>query len=247
MLQRTFRRPAVKLWIENINKGKPVFDAGRFIGIEFKNQIISRVNIVANVIDKFEGENFAIATIDDSTGITEIRDFENRLKDIEVGDVIMVIGTLRNYNEKVYINREIIKKLSPLWLIARKLELEKIFNLKESEKKEYSEREQEEYSDAEVSGKVSESEIIGNEIGASEVSEAIEGKKVDEAKAIQDEIIKETVLEEIKNLEKNSGEVSMEELFLKLNFPIQHIRKAIEELIDEARVYEPRPGILKLF
>jgi len=203
------RKTAYKVWIENLNKATPIYDAGKFVGLDFNGKKIQRVNIIGNVIDKFTGNNFAIITIDDSTGIIEVRDFDNGFDDIEIGDVVLVIGSLKSFNEKVYIAREIIKKVHPMWLLARKLELEKIFGLK-------------------IDTEKTEKEEI----------------KINDN---QEKNIKDRVLEKIKEIEKEKGEVNVEDLFLELEMPVEEIKKAIDELLEEAKVYEPRPGILKVF
>jgi hypothetical protein len=206
------RRPAVKLWIENIKNAEPIFDAGKFIGIKLSSgKIVNRVNVIANVIDKFEGENLSIITVDDSTGIIEVRDFEKSIE-ADIGDVVLAIGTLKSYNEKIYIAKEIVKKVSPLWLIARKLELEKLFGVRPSYEKESGETE----------SKILEKEKTG--------IEAIVWEKIKEM-ALQDE----------------NQEVELEKLYLQLDFPLQQIKEVIEKFIDEAKIYEPRPGIIKLF
>lgn len=212
------RWPAVKLWIENIKNSKSIFDAGRLVGIEFNGKIVNRVNIVANVIDKFEGENLTIITVDDSTGVIEIRDFEKDLK-VDIGDVIVAIGLLKNYNEKIYIAKEIVKKVNPLWLIARKLELEKFFGLRPSFENE-----------------------TKNE-------NKYENKKENENGSKLDEDFEHVVLEKIKAMamENDAQEVDVEELYLQLDFPVQKIKETLEKLIDDAKIYEPRPGIIKLF
>ncbi|MEM2932717.1 MAG: OB-fold nucleic acid binding domain-containing protein [Candidatus Pacearchaeota archaeon] len=210
------RRTAFKVWIENLNKAKQIFDAGRFIGVEFNGQIVSRVNVIANVIDKFQGENFTIITVDDSTGIIEVRDFENALKNIEIGDVVLVIGTLKSYNEKIYLAREIVKKVHPLWLAARKLELEKLYGLKTKEE--------------------------------TKETKASDGEKINQERINQEnEELKEAILKIVKNKEEIGEEVIVEDIYLELNYPIEEIKKAIEQLIDEAKIYEPRPGIIKTF
>jgi len=212
------RRPAVKLWIENIKSAELIFDAGRFIGIKLSSgKIVSRVNVIANVIDKFEGENLSIIAIDDSTGIIEVRDFEKSIE-ADIGDVVLAIGTLKSYNEKIYIAKEIVKKVSPLWLIARKLELEKLFGLKPNEGKE--------------------NEIENKESREQELKES---DQRDETQEVVLAKIREMVLE------NENQEVEVEKLYAKLNFPSQKIKEAIEGLIDEAKIYEPRPGIIKLF
>ncbi|MEM1577569.1 MAG: OB-fold nucleic acid binding domain-containing protein [Candidatus Pacearchaeota archaeon] len=195
------RKTAYKLWIKDINKCEQIFDGGKFVGINFNGKIVKRINIVGNIIDKFDGSNFTSIIIDDSTGIIEIRDFEEKLKDFEIGDSILVIGKLKNFNERIYLGSEVVKKVDPLFLIARKIELEKIFKNKLEEKK------------------------IETEIK--------ENNK-----------IKYEILKKIKENENN--ETNIEDLYLKLDYSIDEIKKAIEDLLEEGKIYEPRPGILKI-
>jgi RPA family protein len=189
------RKVAYKLWIKNINEGNPIIEDSKLIGVEVNGTIISRVNIIASVVDKFVGNNFVILTLDDSTGIIEVRDFEDFLEDIEIGDTILVIGTLRIWNEKLYILKEIIKKISPLYLVARKLELEKLYNLKRETKKTNT----------------------------------------------------QIVLEKIKEIEEREGEVDIEKLYLELDLPKEEIKDILSQLLENMKIYEPRPGIIKLF
>ncbi|MEM2768549.1 MAG: OB-fold nucleic acid binding domain-containing protein, partial [Candidatus Pacearchaeota archaeon] len=188
------RKTAYKLWIKDINKCEQIFDGGKFVGINFNGKIVKRINIVGNIIDKFDGSNFTSIIIDDSTGIIEIRDFEEKLKDFEIGDSILVIGKLKNFNERIYLGSEVVKKVDPLFLIARKIELEKIFKNKLEEKK------------------------IETEIK--------ENNK-----------IKYEILKKIKENENN--ETNIEDLYLKLDYSIDEIKKAIEDLLEEGKIYEP--------
>jgi RPA family protein len=103
----------------------------RFRFLELGDKHIVRVNIIANIIDKYvaEGEkNFLTLTIDDATGQIRIKAFGEeaiKLSNYSQGDTIIVIGVLRSYNRELYINPEIIRKADPRYLLVRKLELEK--------------------------------------------------------------------------------------------------------------------------
>jgi RPA family protein len=92
---------------------------------------VVRVNLIANIIDKFiqEGEKkFASITLDDSTGQIKAKLFGEDIKKFEQviqGDTLLVIGLLRSWNNEVYITPEILKKKDPAFLLVRKLEVEK--------------------------------------------------------------------------------------------------------------------------
>lgn len=93
--------------------------------IKLNNAKISRVNIIATIVYKPESGGLNGALIDDSTGKIPLRVFENDelfLK-FEVGDAVLAIGKIREFNGEKYILPEIIKKINnPQWFNVRKLE-----------------------------------------------------------------------------------------------------------------------------
>jgi len=130
------RETAYKLRIGDLLRGKQIFEQNegpnqRLQFIELGNKIILRVNIVGNVVDKFESEGerrFASITLDDGSGQIRARVFGEdiaRFKDITQGDTLIIIGLLRSFNQELYILPEIIRKTEPKYLLVRKLEIEK--------------------------------------------------------------------------------------------------------------------------
>lgn len=88
---------------------------------------VSRVNVIANIVYKSgEGQNHNSALIDDGTGKIILRTFENTdiFSRVDVGDIALVIGRIREYNNERYILPEIVKKLEKIeWMSMRKIEL----------------------------------------------------------------------------------------------------------------------------
>ena len=132
------RETAYKLRIGELLKSNQVFEENEGLNkklkfVEVGNKKFLRVNIIANVIDKFESEgerNFASITLDDGSGQIRARVFGNdvlKLKEISQGDTLIIIGLLRSYNQEIYILPELIKKADPKYLLIRKLEIEKTF------------------------------------------------------------------------------------------------------------------------
>jgi len=90
---------------------------------------IARVNIVATVTDKFvsvDGRYMAI-TVDDGSGAIRLKIFADDVKDnsgINVGEVLLVVGKVRQYNGEVYILPEIIERVKDLnYIPLRNLEV----------------------------------------------------------------------------------------------------------------------------
>ena len=125
--QKTFqkRQVAYKLKISDIVNGNLTKE--EFSGnIKLNNINVSRVNIIAAVIYKTEESNFTSAVIDDWTGRIQLRSFENNayFSKIDVGDVVLVIGKIREFNNEKYIVPEILKKITNTrWVDVRRLEL----------------------------------------------------------------------------------------------------------------------------
>lgn len=143
------RETAYKLKIGEILSGTPIVESmpnlnpeaptdsfqaqpkERFRYLELGTKKIIRVNIIANIVDKYnsEGEKkFASITIDDASGQIKLKYFGDDVAKFErysQGDTVLIIGVLRSYNQEVYISPEIIKITDPKYLLVRKLELEK--------------------------------------------------------------------------------------------------------------------------
>jgi len=102
----------------------------RFRFLELGDKKIIRVNIIANVVDKFDSgseKRYSTITVDDATGQIRVKAFGDgvdMITSLSHGDTIIVIGVLRSYGGEVYISPEIVKKADPRYLLVRKLELD---------------------------------------------------------------------------------------------------------------------------
>ena len=134
------RWTAFKLPIGALLKAKLEFENERFKFALIDDKEIVRVNIVANVIDKYETENYSTLTLDDGTGTIRLKAFSDSvalLNNIEIAATVVVIGVLRYFNNELYIVPEIVKEVDPKLLLARKLELlEKLKELYEKSEEE---------------------------------------------------------------------------------------------------------------
>jgi len=136
------RETAYKVRVSELLRANPVYDEApnepgqeiiqkRLLFVELGNQKYRRVNILANVIEKYQSDNesrFASLTIDDGSGQIKIRVFGDeteKISQVGQGDTVIVIGILRSYNNEIYIIPEIIRKQDPRYLLVRKLEIEK--------------------------------------------------------------------------------------------------------------------------
>jgi len=93
--------------------------------IEKYGKEISRINIIGTIVLKSAQDNYKTLVIDDGTGKISVRIFESDtlLDNINIGDVVTIIGRPREFSSEKYIHIEIIKKIDPSWLKVRDIEL----------------------------------------------------------------------------------------------------------------------------
>ena len=123
------RQTAHKVCIKDLFSGVYIQQEGwqpNYLQIEEKH--VSRINLIATVIDKQIFDSLITISLDDGTGVIQAKTFNEdtkKLQNINIGDFILLIGRPRRYNEQLFLTIEIIKKIPPAWGKVRKLELEK--------------------------------------------------------------------------------------------------------------------------
>lgn len=132
MTEQQFKRNiANKLRVGELLLGKPIFDQEKFIFLELGNKKIVRVNLIGNIVEKFESEGekkYLFFTLDDGSGQIRLKIFGedvDKFKDFVQGQTVVIIGVLRSWNNETYVQPEIIKEQDPKYLLIRKLETEK--------------------------------------------------------------------------------------------------------------------------
>ena len=126
--QENFQRQvAFKLKVSDILNSDFVKDETSAGYVRLDGKPVYRVNIIATVVQKAEeGSKYSSAVIDDGSGRISLRSFEDAkiFSKVDIGDVALVIGKIRNFNNENYILPEIIKKLeNNIWMQVRQLEL----------------------------------------------------------------------------------------------------------------------------
>lgn len=216
---------AYRFWISQILNSRPIFEEEKFAMLELQEKKVTRVNIMANVVEKYQGEKpYSSLTIDDASGQMRVKSFErNILENVNIGDSVVVIGNLRFFNNEIYIMPDIIRKISPQRIFARKLELGETEEIKQLSR----------LNQMQAMNAEPEKIIQTTEEGTSE--EKQENK----------EII-ETSKELILNMIRASETVGIEEIIMKTNLPVEEINHVIAELLEQSIIYEPMPSKLRL-
>jgi RPA family protein len=128
--QNQKRQIAYKVRIKELANGKYVKEEGwqpNYI-ITTDGRQINRINLIATVVSKpiEEGLSYQSIILDDGTGRISIRNFEQNdlFNNIEIGDIILLIGRPREYGNEIYILPETLKKVQDkAWIKVRELEL----------------------------------------------------------------------------------------------------------------------------
>lgn len=124
------RQTAKKVRVREIMNGSFVKKEGlepSFVKIE-SGEEISRARILGTVVSKFVAEdgNYASVTIDDGTDTIRLKVFKTTkpLDALESGDMVDVVGKVREYEGETYIIPEVARKIeNPNFELLRRLEL----------------------------------------------------------------------------------------------------------------------------
>ena len=198
--------------------------------IKYNNLEISRVNIIASVVGKYltDDQNYCAITLDDGSETIRIKNFGaevNIIKNIDIGDIVRVIGKVKEYNDEKYIVGELVKKINPNWLIVNELQL-----ISPSENND---------------SKISE---ISNENNSTKIEENNEKEEIISISSSEENSsinIKQEILNYIKNNDSGSG-VMMDIVTSTIKEENEKIKDALFELLKVGEIYEPKKGILKI-
>ena len=206
---------------------------------------LSRVRIMGVVVDKFVSpdERYATATLDDSTETIRCKSFVNVkiINDLNNGDLVDVIGKIREYNGEIYVMPEIITKADSNSETLRMLELEKL--AREQRQKIEKVRElKRKTSDA------NELKELAKQFMPMEDFEAI----IEAEDLIEEEAEEKTVVaSEVKSriislLDKTDGEgAKYSEIIAKLGLPENEVDLAVQDLLESGVCFEPKAGRIK--
>ncbi len=220
MVQLPKRNTAYKFWIKDLLNAVPISQGGLHV-FEVRGREASRVNIIAAVVDKQTNEEktFSTITLDDGTETVRVKTWNEdvkKLENISIGDPVIVIGKISMYGNELSIRPEIVKKQEPEWLLVRKKELEKVYGKPEDPKE-----------------KTLTEETLPHEITEEVV---VSGPTITARQKILDFVEKETAKEGIETTK----------LIRLSGLKEEEAEKAIDELLREGELFQPRTGFLKV-
>jgi len=238
------RMAARKVRIGDIENGKYIFGNAEqkkagYVITPF-GQRVSRINIVATVIDKFlnEEETYCTLTLDDGTGVLKLKAFKEDAKNLgkfELGDIVLAVGKLRQYNDEVYAAAEAVRKLNN-FNFEQMRRLETLYELLPAK------RMIDELRPLHKNGSLEElKDFAAKRFGLDEEQLGVVLESLNVRKEID---YKPQILEIISRLDNGNG-VEMIKLFEQSGLPENVVESALNDLLADAVIYEPLPGILK--
>jgi RPA family protein len=243
MADSQIRQTAYKVWIADLANNEYINPEGEWVPsyVQVKDLKVSRVNIVANIIMKYQNEDssYVTLTLDDGSENIPLKAWNEDTKlfeGIEIGNMVLTIARVREYNGKVYLVPEIIRKLNkPEWMILRKKELIKEFG------------EKTERTPQQTSVPISEVVQESQSQPQSPSQPVIEEEQVVEetVKEAQSTGHRQKILDIIGDQDSGEG-VEIVQIASKTNIDEQETSNLIQELLKEGEIFEIKPGKIKL-
>ncbi len=245
-----FRFPATKVSVLDLEEGEYIEEKEQnpnYLLIR-ENQKIFRINIIATLVHKEMKGSISSMLVDDGTGKIVMRLFEENKAalNLEVGDIIEIVGKIRVYNSEKYIFPEIIKKVSPLWLKVRYLELQSslpALTTGQNNKKETLTSKKTETTKEQIEQKIIK-ELPQKLTSPSQKVEEVEFKVVSEEIEENDPLLPlEKLSKLIAQLDKGEG-VLIEEIIEKS--PLEKTEELLEKMLENGDIFQNQPGKVRL-
>ncbi|MEM5820826.1 MAG: hypothetical protein QXP34_00690 [Candidatus Aenigmatarchaeota archaeon] len=206
-----------------------------FIVTKLGEKVI-RAGIVGTVVDKYVNDEMTYCRliVNDETDdivVKAFRDLVNEAVKIDIGNIVFVVGKIRESNYR-YINAELIKKVD--------FKFEAFFKLKVIERIKRNSYKVEEI--LKLSNILSYSELLEEakkrfEMDEIEVSEVLKNKGI--------ENLEDNVLKIIENFSSEEG-ISLSEILSLVNIDKEKLTQIIDSLLESGKIYEYKPGKYKI-
>ncbi len=138
MAEQFRRRTAYKVWIGDIHRAKSKVQESGLLVYDIREKDVARVNILGGVINVFSAENYGSMMVDDGSGNIRLKvwgDDKDLFEGKNIGDVVLVVGRVGDFNGERYVRPEIVRKVEMDWALLRRLELVKEYGTFKKEEK----------------------------------------------------------------------------------------------------------------
>lgn len=182
---------------------------------------VSRIRVLGNVVSRYvdEDERYASIGLDDGSDTISARVFQDGvplLHEVKLGDIVDVVGKVKEYEDERYINLESVWRVDdPNWGLVRRLEL--LLKKKRPE------------------GKGAVGDLVRDK----------EGKKEEEVEEeVVSDDLKTLVLGLIEKLDEGEG-IKYADLLKESKLAEEKLEEVLNELMGDGEIYEPKIGRFK--
>jgi RPA family protein len=205
---------------------------------------VSRVNIIGFIVSFEDINNQKTYVLDDGSGKISLRIFNEISDSYNIGDCVLVIGWIREFNQEKYIAPEIIKKYGDLkWLEVRKKELNLIkdeeIDLYKSDKKD---KKSELFKEYQTVPKL-QNKTLNDSIIKEEELDIKEEDIISDYNEIDSLSKSDIIISMIREMDKGEG-VFIDDILQKSD--CEDTEKIILNLQKEGDIFEIRPGKVKV-
>jgi RPA family protein len=207
---------------------------------------LSRARIVATVVDTFvnEDETYGSLTLDDGKDTIQVKFFNEleEMKEFEEGDILEVVGKVREYQGEIYLNGEILEERETekemLHQLRHKKSVEEWQQMRKTVKQLKESGKDQEAIEKEMAGKLNEDEVdallqsFGEEFSTQPGQEDVEN-------------LEREVLEAVEDLDEGDGADYSEILEAVEDATEDQLEETINSLLSDGTCYEPQPGKIK--
>jgi RPA family protein len=207
---------------------------------------LSRARLVATVVDTFtnEDETYGSITVDDGKDTIQVKFFNelDKMEEFENGDILEVVGKVREYQGEIYLNGEILENQDVqkeiLHQLRYKKEMEEWQQIRSTIKQLKESGKSQEDIEKEMSGKLTEEEVdsvlqsFGEDFGTTQTAGDAENLERD-------------VLEAVEDLDDGDGADYSDILDSVEDATEDQLEETINSLLSDGTCYEPQPGKIK--
>jgi RPA family protein len=206
---------------------------------------LSRARLVGTVVDSFinEDETYASLTVDDGQDTTQIKFFNEveRMEEYEIGDILEVVGKVREYQGQIYLDGEVLKDVGVekelLHQLRKRKSEEEWSQIHETVKQLKESGKDQEEIEKEMAGKLDEDEVDA-------LLQSF-GETFDTAGTEEDrENLEREVLEAIEELDEGDG-ADYSVIVDQIDEAEDKLEDTINGLLSDGTCYEPQPGKIK--
>lgn len=206
---------------------------------------ISRARAVGTVVDRFvnDDETYGSLTLDDGNDTAQIKFFSELelMEDFETGQVIEVIGKVREYQGQIYLDGEVLRDVKP--------EKELLHQLRMAKRKEEWDQIRETVKQLEDSGKSHEDieKEMAGKLSENEVDALLQSFNANFSSSDSEEDmenIEREVLDAVQELDEGEG-ADYSDILDMIDEPEDVLEDTVNSLLSEGTCYEPKPGKIK--